>query len=76
VERDFHKDILRIGDPESDVKLRFPALQHFGIGRSSENAPAAEDFVCHFVTRLNADVGQPEVNRFVGLVQTVTVNFR
>ena len=33
LERDFHDDILRIGDSESDIELRLPPLQDLRIGR-------------------------------------------
>jgi hypothetical protein len=75
VERDFHDDIFRIGDTESDVKLRFPASA-LGIGRSSKTAAGVEDFVCLCLTRSDTDVGQSEVNGcLLDLFTTVTVNF-
>jgi len=68
MEREFHDDMLRICDGESDVKLQLPALQDFLIWRSFETDQGVEDVVCFLVGRLNADVCQSEINGFVGLV--------
>ena len=68
MEREFHDNVLRIRDGESDVEPQFPALRNLLIGRSFETDQGVEDVVCLLVGRLNADVCQSEINGFVGLV--------